>query len=99
LIRLLQCRPELPSDEVPLRERAPRRWFRPLLDRAGLPRIRFHDLRHTHAILLLSEGVNPKVLQKRLGHSQIRGTLDTDSHVTPTLQHEAAAELEGVLRD
>jgi len=74
-----------------------RRWFCPLLERAGLPRIRFHDLRHTHATLLLVQGVNPKVVQERLGHSQIAITLDTYSHVSPNLQREAAHELDAAL--
>ena len=75
-----------------------RRWFRPLLERAALPRIRFHDLRHTHATLLLTQGVNPKVVQERLGHSQIGITLDTYSHVVPTLQRDAAEKIDGLLR-
>ena len=74
------------------------RTFKPLLVEAGLPPIRFHDLRHTSATLLLSAGVHPKVLQERLGHSQISVTLDTYSHVLPTLQPEAADKLDAVLR-
>jgi hypothetical protein len=50
---------------------------------AGLPRMRFHDLRHAHASLLLAAGVHPKVVQERLGHSQVSVTLDTYSHVAP----------------
>jgi integrase len=68
-------------------------WFKPLLKRAGLPDIRFHDLRHTSATLLLSAGVHPKIVQERLGHSQISITLDTYSHVLPTMQREAAEKL------
>ncbi len=74
-----------------------RRWFHPLLERAGLPRIRFHDLRHTHASLLLAQGVNPKVVQERLGHSQISMTLDTYSHVVPSLQRDAARRIDDLL--
>jgi len=48
------------------------------------------DLRHTHATLLLAEGVNPRVVQERLGHSQVSLTLGTYSHVLPDLQREAA---------
>jgi integrase len=69
------------------------RTFKPLLIVAGLPPIRFHDLRHTSATLLLAEGVHPKVVQERLGHSQISVTLDTYSHVLPTIQREAAEKL------
>lgn len=74
-----------------------RRSFLPLLKRAGLPRIRFHDLRHTAATLLLLQGVHPKVVQERLGHSQISITLDTYSHVLPSMGREAAAKLDTLL--
>jgi integrase len=72
--------------------------FKPLLKRADLPDIRFHDLRHTSATLLLSQGVHPKVVQERLGHSQISVTLDTYSHMLPTLQVEAAGKLDSLLQ-
>ena len=68
--------------------------FKPLLKKAGLPLIRFHDLRHTAATLLLQENVHPKVVQERLGHSQISVTLNTYSHVLPTMQKEAAERLD-----
>jgi integrase len=71
-----------------------RRSFWPLLDCAGLPRIRFHDLRHTAATLLLAEGLHPKVVQERLGHSTIAVTMDVYSHVGMTLQREAADTLD-----
>jgi len=61
-----------------------------LLRRAALPRIRFHDLRHTAATLMLSRGVHPKVASEMLGHSTIAITLDLYSHVTPTIQRDAA---------
>jgi integrase len=64
--------------------------FRPLLKRAGLPAIRFHDLRHSTATRLLVQGVHPKVVQDRLGHSSIKVTLDTYSHAIPSLGREAA---------
>ena len=67
-----------------------RRSFLPLLKRAGLPVIRFHDLRHTAATLLLVQGVHPKIVQERLGHSQISLTLDTYSHILPGMGREAA---------
>jgi integrase len=75
-----------------------RNVFRPLIEKAGLPRRRFHDLRHTSATLLLTLGVHPKVVQERLGHSNISVTLDTYSHVAPTIQREAAAKLDGLFR-
>jgi integrase len=74
-----------------------RRSFRPLLERAGLPRIRFHDLRHTAATLLLGLGRHPKVVSEMLGHSQISVTLDLYSHVTPTMQREAVQALDALL--
>lgn len=74
-----------------------RRTFRPALQRAGCPQIRFHDLRHTCATLLLGKGVHPKVVAEMLGHSQIAVTLDTYSHVTPSMQATAVAALEDLL--
>ena len=74
-----------------------RRSFRPLLKKAGLPPIRFHDLRHTAASLLFAQGVHPKVVQERLGHATIAITLDTYSHVIPTMQKEAATQLDALL--
>jgi integrase len=71
--------------------------FKPLLKRAGLPQIRFHDLRHTCATLLLSENVNPKVVSEMLGHATIAITLDTYSHVLPNMQSEAAQAMEDAL--
>ncbi len=67
-----------------------RRHFKPLLAQAGLPPIRFHDLRHTYATLALQAGLHPKVVQENLGHSTISMTLDTYSHVAPVLQRDAA---------
>ena len=73
------------------------RAFPAVLQKAGLPRMRFHDLRHSTATLLLSLGVHPKVVQELLGHSQIAVTMDTYSHVMPNLQREAMAELNSLL--
>ncbi|HEY2705025.1 MAG TPA: tyrosine-type recombinase/integrase [Candidatus Dormibacteraeota bacterium] len=75
-----------------------RRSFAPLLGRAALPRIRFHDLRHTAATLMLGRGVHPKIVSEMLGHATIAITLDLYSHVTPTMQAGAAAELDALLR-
>ncbi len=74
-----------------------RRCFHPLLERAGLPRMRFHDLRHTAATLLLTQGCHPKVVQEMLGHASISLTLDLYSHVVPSMQAEAAAKMQAVL--
>lgn len=73
------------------------RRFQALLKRAGLPKIRFHDLRHTSATLMLQQGVHPKIVQERLGHSSISLTLDTYSHVVPHLQSEAAQLIEDLV--
>lgn len=70
------------------------RYFRPLLTKAKLPRIRLYDLRHSCATLLLTAEENPKVVSERLGHSTIVLTLDTYSHVLPTMQQKATARLE-----
>ena len=66
------------------------RSFANLIESAGVKKIRFHDLRHTCATLLLAKGVNPKIVQERLGHSDISMTLNRYSHVTPTMQDQAA---------
>jgi integrase len=64
--------------------------FHRLLQRASLPPMRFHDLRHACASLLLVQGVHPRVVMETLGHSQISLTMNTYSHVLPALQREAA---------
>jgi integrase len=63
-----------------------------------MPRVRFHDLRHSHATQLLQAGVHPKVAQERLGHSSITVTLDLYSHVSETMQEDAAAKLDIAFR-
>ncbi|MDP6495788.1 MAG: site-specific integrase, partial [Dehalococcoidia bacterium] len=73
--------------------------FRRIADRVGLKGVRLHDLRHTHASLMLRQGVHPKIVQERLGHSTIAVTLDTYSHVTPGLQEAAALKFEEELAD
>lgn len=60
---------------------------------SGVKRISFHGLRHTHATLLLSDGVHPKIVQERLGHTSIETTLDTYSHITPGIQDLAAKSI------
>jgi integrase len=73
------------------------RYFRPILEKAELPQIRLYDLRHSCATLLLIAEENPKVVSERLGHSTIVLTLDTYSHVLPTMQQKATAKLEKLL--
>ena len=67
------------------------RFFGQAVTRSKLPRIRLHDLRHTHATLALRAGIHPKVVSERLGHATISITLDTYSHAIPAMQEEAAA--------
>jgi integrase len=66
--------------------------------RAGLPRVRFHDLRHTCASLMLREGIHPKIVQERLGHATIAVTLDLYSHVLPGMQADAASRIDVTLK-
>lgn len=73
-----------------------RAWLQ-IADRAGLGRLRFHDLRHAHASLLLQQGVHPKIVSERLGHSTVGITLDTYSHVLSSLQAQVANGLDALL--
>jgi integrase len=73
-------------------------YFRPLVTKAGLPQIRFHDLRHTAATLLFQLDVHPKVVQQMLGHSNISITLDTYSHAVPVMEAGASERLGGLLK-
>ncbi len=84
---LLFCR----EDGMPLDPSGQPAKLHLALRRAGLPRVRIHDLRHTAATLHLARGENPKVVQELLGHSNIATTMDIYSHVTPVM-HEAAAK-------
>jgi integrase len=81
----------------PLRPSVYRRRLPRLLELAGLPRVRFHDLRHTCATLLLAARVNPKVVSEMLGHSTVAITLDIYSHVVPDMQQDAAAVMGAML--
>ena len=75
-----------------------RSWW-PLLKKARLPRIPFHNLRHTAATLLLSQGVHPKLVQELLGHSDIATTLNAYSHVIPSMGGRTASAMEDLLED
>ena len=75
----------------PLRPNTVTRAWTMSIARAGVKPIRLHDARHTHASLMLKQGVHPKIVQERLGHASISMTLDTYSHVAPGLQEAAAA--------
>ena len=67
------------------------------LERAGLPRQRFHDLRHAYATLLLEDGEELGVISRTLGHSQIATTADVYAHLTPAMLERTAARMDGVL--
>lgn len=72
--------------------------FARLIRSSGLQRIRLHDLRHGHATHLLLKNTHPKVVQERLGHASIQLTLDTYSHVMPSMQEDAAATIDAAMR-
>ena len=82
----------------PLRPNTITRAWTVLAARAGLKVIRLHDARHTHASLMLKQGIHPKVVQERLGHSTISITLDIYSHVAPGLQEAAAKRFDDALQ-
>jgi integrase len=86
LADLVFCRP----DGAPLYPSSVSRTFTALAPQAGVPRIRLHDLRHTHATLALQAGVHPKIVSERLGHAAVSFTLDAYSHALGHLQAEAA---------
>ena len=81
-------------DGTPRNSGTPTHAFKQIAGRVGLQRLRLHDLRHTHATLMLKQGVHPKVMPERLGHANIQITLDTYSHVLPGLQEAAALRFE-----
>jgi integrase len=88
------------ADATPMQPRSLTHEFTRLISRTkDIPRVRFHDLRHSHATQLLLAGVHPKVAQERLGHSTIGVTLDLYSHVTATMQEDAAARIDAAFRN
>jgi len=97
LERTLLGRPLIPDDLVfcypdgtPLPPNSVTKAFHRLAKSVGISGVRLHDLRHTHATLMLRQGVHPKVVSERLGHSSVAITLDTYSHVLPGIQAAAA---------
>lgn len=74
-----------------------KRYFYPIISKAGLPRITFHGLRHTHATIMLARGENVKVVSERLGHTNVAFTIKTYGHVMPNMQAEAAKRFDDVL--
>ena len=77
-------------DGTPFSPNAFTHAFGDLIAKTGLPRVRLHDLRHSHATHLLLEGVHVKVVSERLGHAQISLTLDIYAHVLPAMDADAA---------
>ena len=84
-------------DGKPLRPNTITRAWTTLTRKAGVKAIRLHDARHTHASLMLKQGIHPKIVQERLGHASIQMTLDIYSHVTPGLQQAAAEGFDRML--
>ncbi|WP_342026173.1 tyrosine-type recombinase/integrase [Cytobacillus pseudoceanisediminis] len=82
---------------TPLNPAKVRRTFKRLIKPADVSNIRFHILRHSHAIILLVRGVNVKVISERLGHSNIKVTLKTNSHVLRTMQEEVARKFDEII--
>ena len=82
------------GDGQPVHPEAVRHSFRRIVDNAGVRRIRFHDLRHTHGSLLIKEGVPVKVVSERLGHAHIAHTIQTYQHLLPGMQADAAQTYE-----
>jgi integrase len=80
----------------PMRPWTLTRKFERILKRAGLPHIRFHDLRHTCATLMLCEGVHIKIVQELLGHADITITLNTYSHLLPSMDGKAAGAMDRI---
>jgi len=93
--KLLFCQP----DGAMIEPKNFTRWFQTILRQVGLPKARLHDIRHSHASLLLKRGINPKVIQERLGHSTIGITLDLYSHLTPGMQEEASNMINDLFAD
>jgi integrase len=86
------------EDGEPIQPRSLSRAFRKFMRRHKLPKIRLHDLRHSHATHLLAEGVHPKIAQERLGHSSVGITLDLYSHALPGMQSDAVAKVDAKLQ-
>jgi integrase len=87
------------EDGQPLQPRSLTHAFVRFIRQHGLPQIRLHDLRHSHATAMLAAGVHPKIAQERLGHSSVSVTIDLYSHVLPGMQAEAVSRVDAVLQD
>ena len=85
------------QDGMPLDSEVVSKAFTKLVKEAGFPDLTMHGLRHTHATILLEQGVNPKVVSERLGHASVATTMDIYSHVLPDMQEKAAQAIDTVL--
>jgi len=86
------------EDGLPLQPQTLTQEWKRLVAKTGLPRIRFHDLRHSHATHMLASGVHPKIASERLGHSKVGITLDLYSHVLPGMQEDAVAKVDAAMQ-
>jgi integrase len=86
------------ADGKPLKPNSLTHEFVRFISSTALPRVRFHDLRHSHATHMLASGVHPKIAQERLGHATVATTLDLYSHVLPGMQADAASRVDEALR-
>jgi len=82
---------------TPVDARSVIRRFHAILKTTGLPHIRFHDLRHSAATLLLAQGVSPRYISDLLGHSQVSFTMQTYANVLPHVQRDVAAKMDEIL--
>jgi integrase len=85
------------EDGLPLQPQTLTQEWKRLVAKTGLPRIRFHDLRHSHATHMLASGVHPKIASERLGHSKV-GITDLYSHVLPGMQEDAVAKVDAAMQ-
>ncbi len=85
------------ADGKPLLPNSVSHAWTKLANRTGQKGIRLHDARHTHASLMLKQGVHPKIVQEMLGHASIQITLDTYSHVAPGMQQDAANRFDDIV--
>ena len=86
------------EDGLPLQPQTLTHEWKRLVAKTGLPKIRFHDLRHAHATHMLASGVHPKIASERLGHSKVGITLDLYSHVLPGMQEDAVAKVDAAMQ-
>lgn len=84
-------------DGKPMIPRNFRKEFYKVVEKVGLPKIRFHDLRHTHATILIQQNINVKLISERLGHVDIETTLNTYSHVLPDMQKSVSDKLDKII--